>query len=119
MVVLLQTTITWGAGYRWAQRAARAHRGRFLRVRFEDLVTNPEPEMRRMVQFLGIPFDEGMLDQRVVSLGTRAGDRGIDTRAADRWRTDLPSWVDTWFRIFFGRQLTLLRYVGTDYDANE
>ena len=85
-VVLLQTTITWGAGYRWANRAGSAHRDRFLRVRFEDLVTNPEGELRRLVGFLGIPFDERMLDQRVVSLGVSAGERGIDTRAADRWR---------------------------------
>jgi hypothetical protein len=37
--------------------AARQHR-----VRFEDLVGDPEPTLRKLCGFLGAPFEQGMLD---------------------------------------------------------
>ncbi len=36
--------------------------GTMLEVRYEDLVTDPEREIRRMVEFLGLPWDEACLD---------------------------------------------------------
>ncbi|MEO1130508.1 MAG: sulfotransferase, partial [Planctomycetota bacterium] len=48
-------------------------------VRFEDLVTNPEPELRRLCSFLGEPFDDAMLHPE------RRSERGFSSRESD-WK---------------------------------
>ncbi|HEY1613314.1 MAG TPA: sulfotransferase [Rhizomicrobium sp.] len=49
----------------------RARPGKLLRVFYEDLVLNPEAEIRRLLAFLGVPFEEACLTfhqtDRVVS----------------------------------------------------
>ena len=74
---------------------------RQLRVRYEDLVQEPEREMRRIADFLGVPFEEGMIkpyegDGRMTRGLNRAGQmvgdfkfylhRGIDASSATRWK---------------------------------
>jgi hypothetical protein len=39
----------------------RARPGKLLRVLYEDLVLNPEAEIRRLLEFLGVPFEEACL----------------------------------------------------------
>jgi tetratricopeptide (TPR) repeat protein len=39
----------------------RARPGKLLRVFYEDLVLNPEAEIRRLLAFLGVPFEEACL----------------------------------------------------------
>ena len=33
-----------------------------LRVDYQDVVTNLEPEVRRLLDTIGLPFDQGCLD---------------------------------------------------------
>lgn len=77
---------------------------RVLRVAFEDLVSEPASVAAELCEFLGVDFDERMLDvhgdQRTrMTDGIRDGGRmlgdikfhehrGITSRAADRWRDD-------------------------------
>lgn len=44
-----------------AMHNALVGRGKSLRVRYEDLITRPEEEARRIASFLDLPFEEGML----------------------------------------------------------
>jgi len=59
---------TAALAYRWLRynrevlRAAAAAPDRFLRVRFEDLVAAPEPELRRIAAFLELGWDPALLD---------------------------------------------------------
>jgi thioesterase domain-containing protein len=78
---------------------------RQARVRFEDLVRDPEPEMRRVCAFLGVDFHPAMLDpyeaggrrmtDGVHALSKMLGDvkfhehKGIDAEVADSWRGEL------------------------------
>ncbi len=52
---------------------------RKLAVRFEDLVANPEPEVRGLCSFLGLDFDEDMLDP--YQEGYRRMTEGINTES--------------------------------------
>ncbi len=77
--------------------------GRQLRVRFEDLVRRPRAEVERICAFLGVPFEEDMLDpyaaqERKMTDGVHAlskmlGDvkfhthANVDPAVADRWKT--------------------------------
>jgi hypothetical protein len=84
--VLAETIVAWADGARRAQAAARRYGSRYIVVRFEDLVRDPEHVIRRLCESLGIEFVPAMLDQRVVSRGHGAGTSGFDPRAADRWQ---------------------------------
>ncbi len=81
-------------------REIPAHRQ--LPLRFEDLVRSPRAELERLCGFLGVPFEEGMLDpyaekERKMTDGIHALSRmlgdvkfhthaGVDPRVADRWK---------------------------------
>jgi len=56
------TAVAWNRGFRIANRLAEELPDRFLPVRYEDLVTDPEGTMQRVFEFLGIPFDPAYLD---------------------------------------------------------
>jgi amino acid adenylation domain-containing protein len=76
---------------------------RQLRVRFEEMVRRPRAEMERASAFLGVPFEEGMLDpyaqkerkmtDGVHSMSRMLGDvkfhthARVDPEVADRWKT--------------------------------
>ena len=80
---------------------------RQLDLRYEDLVERPREVAEGLCEFLGLPFDEAMLEpygesrQRMTDgvheVSRMLGDvkfhqhRGIDPAAARRWREDLPA----------------------------
>jgi len=108
--VLVETTLTWVEGARRWRRYRSQFADRYRMVRFEGLVREPEREVRALCGFLGVGFDPGMLEQQVVSMGARLGQQGIDAGAAERWRSELPSWANRWFWAFLGRDLAALGY---------
>ena len=65
-----------------------------LRLRYEDLVTDPEAHVRRLCAHAGLSYDPTMLDvPRSNSSFTPAVEtsatRGISRAAVDRWRAEL------------------------------
>lgn len=54
---------------------------RYAWVRYEDLVTDPEPELRRLCDFLGEPFSQSLLEQH------RRKQKGFAAREAHKLRT--------------------------------
>jgi hypothetical protein len=108
--VLFETTLSWAEGARRWRRYHRELPGRYRMLRFEDLVREPRREVEQLCTFLGVVFEAPMLDQQVVSLGSRLGASGIDAGAADRWRSSVPPWVDRWFRLVVGRDMAALGY---------
>jgi hypothetical protein len=62
-----------------------------LNVQYESLVANPEPEARRMVEFIGLQWDERCLASHrtrrvVVTASHDQVTEPIHTRAVERWR---------------------------------
>jgi hypothetical protein len=108
--VAIETLAAWIDSVRRMDRHRKRFGERCIIVRFEDLVTEPERELKRLCGLLGVPFEAEMLDQRVVSQGFRVGDSGFDPRAADRWRGLIDGWVDRSYRALLGRSLARLGY---------
>lgn len=71
---------------------------RFRQLRFEKLVTDPQPELQELCVWLGVEFQAEMLAAPNVGSSSsqhKAGDLGIVADTADRWRGQL-SEADTW-----------------------
>ena len=65
--------------------------GRILDVSYADLVTSPEAMARRILDYCGLPFEEGCLDisrnrAPVATLSTAQVREGIHDRAQGEWR---------------------------------
>ncbi|MTW22661.1 sulfotransferase family protein [Allochromatium palmeri] len=58
-------------------QATRLEPGRYLELKFEDLIAAPERKLRQVCAFLDLPFEPGMLDyhQRAESRLSELGDR--------------------------------------------
>lgn len=108
--VLLQVTWLWSDAVHRHRHYLRRHPDRYRLVRFEDLVTEPGPEVMRLCEFLGVSFHERMLRQEVVSLGDRLGEPGFDADAARRWRSRISPMESSLFRWLLGRRLGEMGY---------
>jgi len=54
-------TAAWLASVRLAERNAREHPQQYLILRYEDLASDPEKELRRVSAFIGEAYDQAML----------------------------------------------------------
>lgn len=99
------------------QTAKKLESSRFLIVRYESLLRKPEEELRRICNFIGVPYDEKMLDiERVGSSNAKdsKGARGIDSSRSGHWRSGLSrSEVHICQRIA-GREMRELGYKEVD-----
>lgn len=109
-VMLLQTTIAWAGAVRRHRALAARYPDRYVLLRFEDLVTHPETELRRLFDFLGVPLPEAPTDVKVVSRGFEWGKEGLDAEAAQRWRKHIHPFSDRWLKLFLGRSMRRLGY---------
>ncbi len=90
----------WGkdpirAAARWADRIRTARKqarpGQWMEVRYEDLVSQTEVELRRVLDFVSLDFDPLVLQPARASenLGKAKGATGVLQASAGRWRQDL------------------------------
>jgi hypothetical protein len=62
-----RTAAQFAARWRAEILAARRLKGHYLELRYEDLVTEPERELRRVCEHASLPWEPGMLDHTGVS----------------------------------------------------
>jgi hypothetical protein len=121
---------SWGpntigaAARRWVKciRAGIVHRDkpqRYLEVRYEDLVRQPERETRRVAAFIDEPWESALLDFRRLphDLAVRAEAttkqelmRPPHTSSIGRWRRELSAYAVWRYRRIAGETLQLLGY---------
>ena len=100
LVILLQTTMTWREGARRGRENQNKYPRNYYVQRFEDLVSDPESQVKELCSFLGVPFQTAMLEQTVVSMGFQEKQTGFDSGAADRWKKYITPGIDAWFRFW-------------------
>lgn len=74
-VALSLSEVSWGpdditvAAEKWVSELRKARkrsknlmRGTYMEVHYEDLVTDPEPTLRRIAEFVDLPWDDAMLN---------------------------------------------------------
>ena len=84
---------SWNVAASWDRRLPAELGERYLRIRFEDLVTEPEAIVRRVCDFLGVEFVPAMLRDTDIVGSSFESDRharaGFDATIADRWRREV------------------------------
>jgi hypothetical protein len=110
----LRTTVAWLRAARLHRRYRRRLGERYLLVRYEDLVTDPDRELRRVCDFLGVSFDPSMIAEIDVVGSSFSAARhegsGFDEERATRWRQEVPAVGLGWFRLVAGRELRRFGY---------
>jgi hypothetical protein len=85
-------SMLWRAAMRASLNAVARHGPDRVRLqRYEDVVRDPEAEIRRLAEWLGLDYDPSLLDVAVSNSSfVLPGDRGVSRDAVDRWSTKLP-----------------------------
>lgn len=85
-------------------------------VKYEDLVAAPDPAMRRLARFLGVPFDPSLLTPTKlgkpwtgVGSGGEVGDRVVADRV-EVWRDGLHGSDVRYIETFLGKAMLFLGY---------
>jgi hypothetical protein len=81
-------------------------------VRYEDLIRDPEGELRGMCQFLAIEYRHSMLEPRKYgsTFSSIRGRRGVNRDSLDRWRQYVSPVTDMTLRVLQGRAAKKLGY---------
>jgi hypothetical protein len=124
-VAALKAVPKWRLYVQAAQTAgAVLGAGRYYEIRYEDLVTDTEATVRKLLDFLGEPWDDAMLDfdrkphdvqPRYAAFTSSRRAAGDDQRAIYRWRVgahrrELDPLLRGLFRLVCGRTLRRLGY---------
>ena len=83
--------LAWKSAVRTTENLPPEMAERVLRIRYQDLVSSPETEVKRVCAFLQIPFLPQMLEVGWVNSTTAqsAGSSGISTAAISSWEKGL------------------------------
>lgn len=111
LFILLETTWAWFESVQRYRRYQSRYPAKYFLLKFEDLVRDPECQIKQVCEFLGVDFQSAMLEQVVVSQGFGLGQAGFDARAADRWRDYISPWINAWFRFWFRGPLKQFGYI--------
>ena len=75
---------------------AGASRDNYLLVKYEELVSQAEDQLRRISSHVGLPFHEALLEARPVKFAhgpvTARAHEGITTTRVELWRRELRPW---------------------------
>jgi hypothetical protein len=121
----LKAVLKWRVYVEAAQAAGtELPADRYYEVRYEDLVADTEATVRKLLDFLGEPWDDAMLDfdrkphdvqPRYAAFTSSRRAAGDDQRAIYRWRVgahrhELDPLLRAAFRVVSGRMLRKLGY---------
>lgn len=110
--LLVLTAVTWRRAIRLHAEYEKRHPGRYLLVRFEDLVVQPTVTVPRLFQFLGVDLPSDFLDvQLSAKHGMRSSSEGLDPAAADRWRERIHPFARRFLSFFLRRPMRRFGYV--------
>jgi len=105
LFIVLETSFAWFEGIRRSYKYRRLYPDNYRLQKFEDLVGDPERQTKQICDFLGVEFQQKMLEQKVISRGFQLGQSGFDSRAANRWQEHIDPWINRWFSFCFRKYL--------------
>lgn len=91
---------------------ARAHPDQVLTLRYEDLIKNPEVELARVCDFLGVTYTDAMMDYHHGTTYDRP-----DTSLIEQWRRKMTEREIGWVEGRVGPLLTKSGYAPSGFDV--
>lgn len=112
LFVLFQVTLTWLRATFLHNKYQAKYPDRYFMIKLEDILLNPESHLQRMGEFLNVELPPEVLDlvRSNSSFTSTRGKPGLDTAAADRWRSYASPWVYNWFEFWFRKRLREFGY---------
>lgn len=91
--LLVLYSISWRRALAKHAKLLKKHSGKYMLVRFEDVVKKPNETLPGVFSFLGVAMPASVESDLEVPLrhGMRSSGEGIDPQAADRWRERIKS----------------------------
>ena len=106
-------SLTWKSAIRIGTQAQQKHQGQVMRVRYEDLVTEPEQVVTAVCDFLDLSFSAEMLNvgwsNNTTQVGSKKGN-GIGTSAIGKGMRLLPREAIIVSQWFTGKEMDALGY---------
>ena len=109
-LVLLQVTLSWRDAARRHLALQQRYPGAYMLVKFEDMVISPDEVLPRVFGFLGVDLPRDPTNVSVYARGYNVGQHGIDSGAADRWRTGIGRAAQGWLRFALRSHMRRLGY---------
>jgi hypothetical protein len=108
----LDVMLNWKRAIRLHHEYQRRFSDRYYLLKYEDLVRTPEECLRELCRFLGIQYQESMLQQVVLnsSYSPKRSRTGFDTSSIDRWRAYVHPMINLWFLLWCKRPLIEFGY---------
>ncbi|AFL95037.1 hypothetical protein CL1_0832 [Thermococcus cleftensis] len=82
--------------YTWLFRTCKSHKNdeNVILTRYEDIVTSPRENLKKLCQFLDVPFEKDMLyvTGKPSSIDNKTTRRSIDPKSAYKWRKKIKPW---------------------------
>jgi hypothetical protein len=100
-------------------RQAARHGDRFALIRYEDLVVDPEPLLRELLEWLGEPWSDAVLQHHTIQSerggrkrveGRSRRDEPIDPSRIARWKETLPRPQQRWLAERLARRAEFFGY---------
>jgi hypothetical protein len=108
------TALAWRKASRLHARYAELLGACYRLERFEDLVADPQREVRAICEFIGVSFRPEMLEGTDVVGSSfehqRHSSQGFDSTVVTRWRQEVHPLARRWFSIVLRRQLAAFGY---------
>jgi hypothetical protein len=113
----LWDALSWKSAVEAGIAAGRKYRASYYRMRYEDLVADPEGEIRRLCAFLEMKFEAGMLDvpsgQPAAAEAMETRGRGVAKDSIARWRQVMSGPELGLIQAITAREMRILRYERT------
>ncbi len=107
-------SLSWKSAIRAGQSAREKYTDRIYSVAYENLVTDPENQIRKVCSFLNLEFEPEMLNITTLnsaeSLSNDNNDRGIVTTSVGRWKKILTPAETAVCQWQVGMEMKLLKY---------
>jgi hypothetical protein len=113
-IMAVRVSRTWSDAVRLHAQYERQYPDQYLLVRFEDLIHDPEGQIRQVCRFLDISFDPSLLSEVKIIGSSYQPERivpgGIDEAAGERWKEHINPLVDAWFSMLGRKHLKQFGY---------
>lgn len=112
VAVVSYITIAWLNAVRLHHEYRRLYPENYYLSKFEDLVSEPEENVQRLCEFVGIEFDSEMLNPpHVDSSYALGGNGGFVKHTLTKWQSELAPWLKAWVLFWARRRLREFGYV--------